>query len=62
MINWKGLFGAAQQAELEADEATKRMEMLKRMISAKQGDMLGEGDSDSASTADDSVVDGEIVE
>ena len=45
MINWKSLFGAAQESELEADEATRRMEMLKKMIQQKSGDMLGSTDS-----------------
>jgi len=65
MINWKSLFGAAQEAELEADEATRRMEMLKNMIAQKQGDMLGEADNDESGevdAGDDGVLEPEIVE
>ena len=49
MINWKSLFGAAQESELEADEATRRMQMLKSLIQSKGGEMMGElGDEDDA--------------
>ena len=49
MINWKSLFGAAQESELEADEATRRMQMLKSLIQSKGGEMIGGlGDEDDA--------------